>query len=557
MGKQMGYDEQASWLLPEDMEMSLNSRYRPATPLPVAYPDLAQRELVCARQFNQELPGDPHQAVLWMETLVKELTGTRTAMILLFNETSGTYTCLHDTCAPLAQPRELTLVADRFLQELLQSDQVLHTFLYREDPITKAPDLLGIVAIADKGDGTGFDLQDDLTLELVARYLGPKVQAFQSLQHSQTLPYIQSVVLEVSNRLIAACDQESIWTGVLEALQHRLDVSVCQYIALTHETGQGQILYEAGRSKKDGARRRPAHPPIVQEFASLISLLTSVARRTPYLQFNGPMLGDKALSDWFHVPQVESALVVPVTDGATGHLWGVLTLLKTEPGRISPNTVEIAKQVSVLVSVALGRTLTFEKAVAMATSDELTGLTNRRGFYDRFEIEIERARRNMSSLCVAMIDVDHFKSLNDTYGHLSGDLVLQHLASLLMNNVRKSDLVCRFGGEEFALLLPDTSEKSAYELLDRIRRKVQRSKPTGSQGEALKLTLSAGVSSVNTQQGLSRSSKEVLDEALATADEQLYAAKTGGRNQVRAAHYQPTQPDPGQLPLFLTQSDSF
>jgi diguanylate cyclase (GGDEF)-like protein len=173
-----------------------------------------------------------------------------------------------------------------------------------------------------------------------------------------------------------------------------------------------------------------------------------------------------------------------------------------------------------------------EKALALASSDELTGLTNRRGFYERFEIEIERSRRNPSAMCVVMIDVDHFKRLNDTYGHLAGDRVLKALADLFQQNVRRSDVVCRFGGEEFAFLLPDTHAQSACELLERIRKKVERLRIRGSQGEAIRTTISAGVMQVDVTHSMGRPLQEVISEALTEADEALYQAKSSGRNRI-------------------------
>ena len=117
-----------------------------------------------------------------------------------------------------------------------------------------------------------------------------------------------------------------------------------------------------------------------------------------------------------------------------------------------------------LVAMALTRSAALSRAMAMATTDELTGLINRRGFNERFESELERARRNQSAVCVALVDVDFFKQVNDTHGHLNGDRVLRQLADALKAGLRKSDLVCRFGGEEFAIVLPDTYFQAAADL---------------------------------------------------------------------------------------------
>jgi diguanylate cyclase (GGDEF)-like protein len=235
-----------------------------------------------------------------------------------------------------------------------------------------------------------------------------------------------------------------------------------------------------------------------------------------------------------YASRIESAVIVPVMDPTTGKIVGTMNLFRTNPSLITQETLDIVKEVTFLASLALSRATVLEKALALATSDELTGLTNRRGFYDRFEAEIERARRNPSSLCVAIIDLDHFKKLNDTYGHLSGDIVLKTLARLFDKNVRKSDLVCRFGGEEFVLLLPDTTLKSAEDLINRIRTKVEKLTIKGNSGEPIHVTLSAGLAQVNTINELHRPVQEVISDALAISDQQLYLAKDKGRNQICA-----------------------
>lgn len=519
--------------------------------------DPNQKELECARAFNFELPEDLVSAVEALEDRVSQLSGTQKNMILILDEESDTYTCINDHKNPDVKPRELTLISDGFIQEMLGSDEVIHTYLYNQNA------LIGIVAVADKTDGTSFDFIDEITLELMARYLAIKVMGYQNLKTSLSLPFIQSVALEVSNRLIAAVDNETILGGVLESLGNRLGIEVCQYVTLDDnaedgEVGEGQVLFEniRGNVKSYGSQHRDEKRKVVKEFASLVSLFTSMARRTPYLHLSGKMLGDKALSDLFGVRGIESALILPIMDVSTGKLRGVLNLFKTRAGLITNETLEISKQVCAMVSLALGRASALEKALIMASSDELTGLTNRRGFYDRFEVEVERSRRNPTSLCVAMIDVDHFKKLNDTYGHLNGDLVLQQLATLLLKNVRKSDVVCRFGGEEFALLLPDTPLKAAVDLVDRIRRKVQKMRISGTHGEQLKVTLSAGVAIVHSTHGLVRPSREVISESLSEADAHLYEAKETGRNQVRATNATLSSRQESDLPFLKSECPS-
>ncbi|MDX2084022.1 MAG: GGDEF domain-containing protein [Candidatus Melainabacteria bacterium] len=517
----------------------------------------ATREIDVARAFSFELPTQLTEAIQCLEQRIGQLTRTHKNVILVLDEQSGAYTCINDDQTPEKKPRELTRIADNFLEHLLEAPAVLHTYLFAKDV------LVGIVAIAEKEGGQPFDLQDELTLELVARYLAPHVRSYQSLKQSIAVPYIQRTLLEMSHHLVGAVDQDDVFTGILRQCCGPLPFSVGQYIALKPNREEGQILYEyvaetvpaanstAGNPPKPnataiglqkiGLRKTDRHqrPRLVKDFAALVSLFTSGAWTSNHLLIHGNRLGDKALKDLFGVPNAQGVLLVPVLDKLCDRIAGVLALFITTPGtHIAKETIEIVKETAVLVAKALARTQVLERALALANSDELTGLTNRRGFYDRFETEVERARRNNSTLCVAMLDVDHFKQLNDRYGHLQGDRVLQALADLLRQNVRRTDVICRFGGEEFALLLPDTPLSAAVDLLERIRRKVEGltlpvAEAKDSSG-AVKFTVSAGVVALGAGEKLALPSEQLIPQILAEADEQLYLAKSRGRNLVCA-----------------------
>ncbi|MBX2860013.1 MAG: GGDEF domain-containing protein [Vampirovibrio sp.] len=501
--------------------------------------DLTQQEIQCARQFNFEMPEDISLAVDLLERSIQNITATEKNVILVFDETSGTYHCLNDVKNPGSKPREFTQISDRFLQDLLDSEEVIHTYLYAYG----AP--LGIVAIAERMDGKPLSVTDDILLELASRYLATKVIAFLTMKQSISLSFIQNTMLDVASQLVTAVDQETIFRHTLEFLNSKLGFGMAQYVALDETTGEGEVLVKC----VDGQIESYTHAGLeskrdrVKEFASLVSLFSSVARTQPYLHITGKNLGDKSLADVFQLTQdlekdaIQSALILPVPDAATGMIKGTINLFQADDNVISEEALEVARETMGLVSLALSRAKVLEKALAMASSDELTGLTNRRGFYNRFEAEIERARRKPTPICVVMMDVDFFKKLNDTYGHLNGDLVLKHLSAMYVQNVRKSDLVCRFGGEEFTILLPDTELDAARELMDRIREKISETVVTGVNGEKIHVTISAGVAQVDAGQltGSKRKTMEVISNALALADKQLYVAKEEGRNQVCAA----------------------
>lgn len=167
-----------------------------------------------------------------------------------------------------------------------------------------------------------------------------------------------------------------------------------------------------------------------------------------------------------------------------------------------------------------------EQAQARAMTDALTGLLNRYGLQHTLAREHAEARRYYRSLSCVLIDLDNFKTINDTYGHAIGDLTLQQIAAILREAVRASDTVFRYGGEEFLLLLPETDLEGAVALADKIRL-LAAERPFGDGGHVFNLTLSAGASNL--------CADESGHDMIARADLALYHAKEQGRNRVEQA----------------------
>lgn len=159
----------------------------------------------------------------------------------------------------------------------------------------------------------------------------------------------------------------------------------------------------------------------------------------------------------------------------------------------------------------------------MAKHDALTGLLNRRGIYDRLEYEHTRMTRNKNSFSILLGDIDFFKTINDQYGHATGDHALKRLAKLFEEQTRSQDLVARWGGEEFLILLPDTNIKGAYTLGEKIRRAIENLTVEYSQKQ-VKFTMSFGVAEM--------AHDRPYEEGITMADRQLFKAKRQGRNKV-------------------------
>ncbi|MFO7813442.1 MAG: GGDEF domain-containing protein [Pelovirga sp.] len=163
--------------------------------------------------------------------------------------------------------------------------------------------------------------------------------------------------------------------------------------------------------------------------------------------------------------------------------------------------------------------------IQQVRTDALTGVANYRSFIETLELEIERSSRNGRPTSLLMVDLDHFKKVNDIYGHEVGNQALVHVARVISGQIRKLDVVCRYGGEEFAVVLPETELHAAIPVAERIRLALAES-PLQQEGLQLKLTASLGLA---TYRPYSLSSAA---ELISQADHYLYQAKQGGRNRL-------------------------
>jgi two-component system, cell cycle response regulator len=159
-----------------------------------------------------------------------------------------------------------------------------------------------------------------------------------------------------------------------------------------------------------------------------------------------------------------------------------------------------------------------------ATIDPVSGLFNRRFFQVRLEEELQRARRHNMHVALLLIDLDDFKAINDTFGHMVGDVVIKDTADILRRSVRAFDVCTRFGGEEFAIVMPDSSQQSAINVAERIRQRVEDYRLADVR--PLHLTASVGIAVSGAD--------DTVGDLVAGADQALYLAKRAGKNQTRA-----------------------
>ena len=260
------------------------------------------------------------------------------------------------------------------------------------------------------------------------------------------------------------------------------------------------------------AGRQLQHAPGLHDLCAGRPVMTEDTRTS------SPLIEDAARYD------VRSYIAVPVI--VEDELRGIL--VSTDHGRprkYRPDDVRTAQALAAQAGAALRNALLYERTLAAAHGDHLTGLGNRRAFYEQLEAELERTRRGNESLSLLILDVDRLKEINDAFGHAAGDEVLERLARLVRDGSGNIDGVYRIGGDEFAALLPEAGRDRAFVVAERIRLAVQEGRIMNGAGP---ITVSVGVSTFP-DHGANG------DELFERADTAMYEAKRAGRNAVCAA----------------------
>ncbi|MFK7830926.1 MAG: GGDEF domain-containing protein [Congregibacter sp.] len=192
-----------------------------------------------------------------------------------------------------------------------------------------------------------------------------------------------------------------------------------------------------------------------------------------------------------------------------------------------------------ILAVCIENAVSQEHLRRLSMLDMLTRVNNRRGFHIALDREVSRAARSGDPLCLLFIDLDHFKAINDTYGHPMGDKVLRAVAQLLRDTLRRVDHVCRYGGEEFALVLPSCGRELAMDIAERLRQRVSQLQveledESGERGDAISVTLSMGVCCWQPDRRIDdRDEQKIATELIARSDQGVYESKANGRNTVR------------------------
>jgi diguanylate cyclase (GGDEF)-like protein len=233
--------------------------------------------------------------------------------------------------------------------------------------------------------------------------------------------------------------------------------------------------------------------------------------------------------------RTNSYVAVPILT-ARETLGALCVTDKQDDGVFSARDAAALRMFAAGAALALARERALRAADVYAHAaavDPVTNLFNRRYFQVRLDEELQRSKRNQIPIALLLIDVDDFKAVNDSFGHLAGDVVLGDLGEILRGCVRVFDVCARFGGEEFVIIMPGGTKENAFRIAERIRRRVEAYRPSDPALETLRITVSIGFSV--------SSPATAVSELLDLSDKALYAAKHAGKNCIKSAETAPPE----------------
>lgn len=352
---------------------------------------------------------------------------------------------------------------------------------------------------------------DNETIELLTLF---STQASMALQNAKLYSLEQQrarqleAINDIAQQSTAVLDLEQLASRVCCLIQQAFQVS--HVSLLLREEGDLVLRAHHGTLTPqitDGGRFSTSREPWSQ---ILVTGSTMIEK-----EFTG--------SECRYLAESASRMCIPLV--SFGQTLGVLVLDSSKPNAFRAAELRSLESVADICATSIQNAHYVERVKQLAYLDGLTGIFNRRFFELRIMEEIERARRYGNGMAVIMADIDHFKLLNDEFGHLLGDEVLRQVSSLFHQQLRKIDVVCRYGGEEFGILLTQTSVQHAMSVADKLRKIVE---SWQFPGVPRTVTISAGVAAYP-EHGTTR------DELVRAADTGLYGAKQDGRNKVWAA----------------------
>ena len=371
----------------------------------------------------------------------------------------------------------------------------------------------------------------DMLIEEMSREHGTELERIHGAGRRllDTVRELENVVVnERDQRRIAEVLRAIVTLGATSDDLEQFATELFDKVALLIDYSVAQLWITDGASHKLLAEHPTDGDPRNETLsASRLDLLrTHLLSNSSARQDQKPYhLEEIAALDFYH-PPIRHWLCVPLADQETGEAKGFLVFGTRQRNPFDTRSIDVAKRIGKHVSTTVVRLQRFSRMQTQAATDPLTGVANRRHFFNQARTALARARLSAIPATLLLLDIDYFKELNDTHGHLAGDQVLEALAVTLGDHLRGNDLLGRYGGEEFIVLLPGTElEPYGIEVADRLRNAVENLEVEVDSGALLSCTVSIGVAAMEAD--------DDLVSLIGAADKALYEAKQQGRNQIK------------------------
>jgi two-component system cell cycle response regulator len=381
-------------------------------------------------------------------------------------------------------------------------------------PLTENGNLGGALC-ADRIEDFPFSSEDQETLQSAAEHIVRILQNERVFVQLEKSKREQTILYQASKALGAALNEDAVFDAGLSAAA---DIVPYEFAAITlydHESHRHCIRRAVGQGAQALANL---------SFRDNTSLTAMAVKNCHYLPYRGQFDGSQQVvyTRKANLAGMGSLLILPliVREKAVGTLALATHRRNAFTKTIRPALQALANQ----LAIALSNAALVARLEKQATTDGLTGCQNKNAFHEELESKLRAAERFKRKLSLVIADLDHFKNVNDTYGHATGDVVLRELGRILQNMKRETDSVARFGGEEFCLLCEETDAKGAHQLAERVREELINTTFQTELGK-LKVTCSLGVA---TYPNHARDRQSLF----AAADKALYTAKQRGRNCV-------------------------
>jgi len=375
---------------------------------------------------------------------------------------------------------------------------------------------LGYLAIDRLGDAPPFDRVDAIAVDAGARQIISALHTERLLLEAGHAQEHLGIMHEASGLLTEALTLSDVASSLRALFERITTIDTLVITMLNEERTHQRVVHAEGTGVADLADQ--TFPTNGSSLANLALLRRHVLPYSGRLERDDiPVFGTNGT-----LPGIRSLAVQPLM--FAGECIGTLTVGVEREDAIHTRARQQIELICSHAAAAVANAVAYNQAVTMATIDGMTGLTNHRTFKERATEALARAERAGRPVSLILTDIDHFKRVNDTYGHAIGDDVIVDVAQILRETLRKSDIGARYGGEEFAILLEDTTPADAIRLAERIRERVREltfSTPRGSLG----VTVSLGVASFPAD-------AQAVLPLIEAADQALYGAKNGGRDQV-------------------------